>query len=99
MKNKKVLANSVLYKVVEISTVTDEVIEQVLNQWTSKGWQFDQIQFVVRDASRRPGMGFLFFTRPAMEKETSPLYEKIVYKTPQEEIDAKSENKETRQCD
>lgn len=52
------------YKVVEISTVTDETIENTLNTWSAQGWQFDQIQFVVRDSSRRPSMAFIFFTRP-----------------------------------
>lgn len=51
------------YKVVELSVVTDESIEEVLNDWTAKNWQFDRIQFVVREASRRPSMAFVFFTR------------------------------------
>lgn len=51
------------YKVVELSTVTDETIEHTVNHWVSQGWQFDQIQFVVRDASRRPSMAFVFFVR------------------------------------
>ncbi len=53
------------YKVVELSTVTSETIEQALNKLVSQGWIFDQIQFVVRDASRRPSMAFMFFTQPA----------------------------------
>lgn len=51
------------YKVVELPVVTDEFIEQVLNEWTSRGWHFDNIQFVVRDASKRPSMAFVLFTR------------------------------------
>jgi hypothetical protein len=51
------------YKVVELSTVTDETIERAVNHWVGQGWQFDQIQFVVRDASRRPSMAFVFFVR------------------------------------
>ncbi len=50
------------YKVVELSVVTDESIEEVLNKWTGQGWQFDNIQFVVREASKRPSMAFVFFT-------------------------------------
>jgi len=50
------------YKVVELLVVTDEAIEKVLNEWTGKGWLFDSIQFVVRDASKRPAMAFMFFT-------------------------------------
>lgn len=50
------------YKVVEISTVTDEEIERVLNEWTGKGYVFEGIHFVTTDSSRRPKMAFLFFT-------------------------------------
>ena len=53
------------YKVVELSVVTDESIEVALNEWTAKGWLFDTIQFVVREASKRPSMAFVFFTREA----------------------------------
>ena len=53
------------YKVVELSVVTDESIEVALNEWTVKGWLFDTIQFVVREASKRPSMAFVFFTREA----------------------------------
>jgi hypothetical protein len=51
------------YKVVELAVVTDESIEEVLNGWTAQGWQFDGIQFVVREASKRPSMAFVLFTR------------------------------------
>ncbi len=53
------------YKVVELAVVTDESIEDVLNGWTSQGWHFDSIQFVVREASKRPSMAFVLFTREA----------------------------------
>ena len=53
----------VRYKVVEIPIVTDEAIEAVLNEWTAQGWHFDSLQFVVREASKRPSMAFVFFTR------------------------------------
>jgi hypothetical protein len=53
------------YKVVELSVVTDESIERVLNDWTAQGWNFDSTQFVVREASKRPSMAFIFFTREA----------------------------------
>jgi len=51
------------YKVVELSVVTDESLEDVLNQRTAEGWHFDSIQFVVREASKRPSMAFVLFTR------------------------------------
>jgi hypothetical protein len=63
--DRSVLGDDSKFKVVELSTVTDETIEIALNFWTEKGWIFDQIQFVVRDASRRPCMAFLFFTKPS----------------------------------
>ncbi len=52
------------YKVVELSTVTDEEIETTLNEWTAKGWVYDGIQFAMRDSSKRPSMAFVTFTRP-----------------------------------
>jgi len=51
------------YKVVELSTVTDEEIERTLNEWTAKGFAFASIHFVTTQASRRPTMAFLFFTQ------------------------------------
>ena len=51
------------YKVVEISTVTDEEIESILNEWTNQGWNFDNMQFAMRDSSKRPSMAFISFTR------------------------------------
>ena len=51
------------YKVVEVPVVTDEALEAALNEWTARGWQFDRLQCVVREASRRPSMAFLFFVR------------------------------------
>ena len=51
------------YKVIEIPIVTDETIEAVLNEWTAQGWHFDSLQFVVREASKRPSMAFVLFTR------------------------------------
>jgi hypothetical protein len=54
----------VRYKVVELSSVTDEEIEAVLNQWTGEGWSFDRMQFAMRESSKRPSMAFITFTRP-----------------------------------
>ncbi|NNL65373.1 MAG: DUF4177 domain-containing protein [Myxococcales bacterium] len=53
------------YKVVEISTVTDQEIESVLNEWSKQGWTYDGMQFAMRDSSKRPSMAFITFTRPA----------------------------------
>lgn len=54
----------ITYKVVEISSVTDEEIERVLNEVTAEGWTFDGMQFAMRDSSKRPSMAFISFTRP-----------------------------------
>lgn len=51
------------YKVVETSRVTDESLEQILNQWCAQGWQFERIEFVKSEASRRPAMAFVLFVR------------------------------------
>lgn len=56
------------YKVVETSQVTDEKLEQILNEWCNKGWQFERFQFVSSEASRRPVMAFVLFAR---ETQTS----------------------------
>ena len=53
----------VLYKIVEVSVVTDETLEEALNTWTRQGWQLDGIQFAMREASKRPAMAFILFTR------------------------------------
>lgn len=55
------------YKVVETSTVTDDSLESILNEWTARGWRLDGIQFVMREASRRPAMAFVLFTREGEE--------------------------------
>lgn len=52
-----------LYKVVELSTVTDESLEDALNEWTEKGYQLDGIHFAMRESSKRPAMAFVIFTR------------------------------------
>lgn len=58
-----------IYKVVETSTVADDVLERILNEWVEKGWRFDGIHFVVKESSNRPSMAFLFFIR----EEDHPL--------------------------
>jgi hypothetical protein len=55
--------NAMAYKVVETSTVTDEEIERILNEWTAQGYVFESIQFVNAISSKRPTMAFVFFTK------------------------------------
>ena len=54
---------AITWKVVELSSVTDVEIEQVLNEWTGAGWTLDSIQFAMRESSKRPSMAFIAFTR------------------------------------
>lgn len=51
------------YKVVEATVVTDEELEKILNEWVAQGWEYDGMQFVMRDSSKRPAMAFILFTR------------------------------------
>ena len=51
------------YKVVETSDVTDVELERILNECADEGWSLDNIQFAMRDSSRRPSMAFLTFVR------------------------------------
>ena len=51
------------YKVVETSTVTDEALERILNEWVPQGWILEGIQFAMRESSKRPAMAFVLLTR------------------------------------
>jgi hypothetical protein len=51
------------WKVVETSSVTDENLESIINEWTAQGWVFDGMQFAMRESSKRPAMAFVLFTR------------------------------------
>ncbi|MDD2337772.1 MAG: DUF4177 domain-containing protein [Geobacteraceae bacterium] len=56
------------YKVIEVSTVSEEVLEEVLNEWTEKDWNFEGMQFAMRESSKRPSMAFVIFTRESVTK-------------------------------
>jgi hypothetical protein len=60
-----------VYKVVELSYVSDQEIEAVLNEWTGQGWSFDTMQFAMRDSSKRPAMVFICFTRKQEDDEAA----------------------------
>lgn len=49
------------YKVVELSIVTDETIEEIVNTWIQQGWTFDSLHFAMNIGSKRPAMAFIFF--------------------------------------
>ncbi len=64
------------YKFVELSIVTDETIEEAVNAWVGRGWQLEGIRFVTTEASRRPSMAFVSFTRETMAPLTLPPEER-----------------------
>jgi hypothetical protein len=58
------------WKVVETSSVTDESLESIVNDWAARGWVFEGMQFAMRESSKRPAMAFVLFTQlPAMGVE------------------------------
>jgi len=59
----------VKYKFVELSAVTDESLEKVVNEWAENGWLLDRIHFTSNGSSRRPSMAFVQFVR---EGEAEP---------------------------
>ena len=60
------------YRIRETSTVTDEVLERIINEEVAAGWQLDGIQFALRDASKRPAMAFVVFTRHTDDDKEHP---------------------------
>lgn len=51
------------YKVVELSTVDEGSLEYAVNHWVGQGWTLENVQFAMRESSKRPAMAFVFFTR------------------------------------
>lgn len=51
------------YKVVEVSMVSEDILEEVLNEWTGKGWRYEGMHFAMRESQKRPSMAFVLFTR------------------------------------
>jgi hypothetical protein len=62
-------AEAPLYRVAELSDVSDRAIEEALNREAREGYRFDSVHFVTQPGSRRPSMAFLFFTRAAAPPE------------------------------
>ncbi len=60
------------YRVVETSTVTDESLTRILNEETRQGWTFDGMTFVDNEASKRPRMAFVIFTRESQLDPDAP---------------------------
>jgi hypothetical protein len=61
-----------IYKVLEIGTVTEEAIEETLNSMSSQGWNFDGLQFAMRESSKRPAMAFALFTQDTAAPKEQP---------------------------
>lgn len=51
------------YKVIEVNNVSEDTLEEALNEATGLGWRFEGIQFAMRESSKRPSMAFVIFTR------------------------------------
>ena len=66
------------YKFVELSPVTDEVIERCVNEWVAEGWQLEAIRFVTTEHSKRPSMAFVSFIRDAPQ----PVIDRDAPRTP-----------------
>ena len=60
------------YRVIETSDVTSESIEEILNDWTEKGWRLDGIQFVTKESARRPSMAFILFIQSSQDEANEP---------------------------
>lgn len=58
-----------VYKVVETSDVNDTTLEEIVNAWVKQGWNFDGFHFAMRDASRRPAMAFVMFSKHAPRED------------------------------
>ncbi len=54
---------AVEYKVVETSSVSDDELEKIINEWVGQGWAFEGFHFAMREHSKRPAMAFVTFTR------------------------------------
>jgi hypothetical protein len=52
-----------IYKVVEVSSVSEDMLEAVLNEWSALGWRFDGMHFAMRESQKRPSMAFVIFTK------------------------------------
>lgn len=59
----------IVYKVVESSIVTDDALEEIINEWVGKSWILDGIHFAMRDSSKRPAMAFILFTKEEKDKD------------------------------
>lgn len=59
------------YKVIELSTVTDKDLEEAINSAVKDGWALEGIHFAMREASKRPAMAFILFTKEVLEEQAN----------------------------
>jgi hypothetical protein len=71
-KKKPPSPRPIQYKVVELSTVDEGTLERTINDWVGQDWNLDGIQFAMREASKRPAMAFLLFTRTREAEPEKP---------------------------
>jgi hypothetical protein len=71
----------ILYKVIEVSPVSEETLERQLNERTGEGWSFESVHFVTREGSHRPAMAYLFFTGGEGRSEQTEAAVRSVPKT------------------
>ncbi|PLX41795.1 MAG: DUF4177 domain-containing protein [Deltaproteobacteria bacterium] len=58
------------YRVVETSSVTEEELTRLLNEYAGRGgWTFDGFHFAMREGSHRPSMAFALFHRKLKSEE------------------------------
>jgi hypothetical protein len=63
MSARAAAAAPATYKVVEVSPVSEETLEEALNEWTAAGFAFESLHFVAREGSHRPALAYLFFVQ------------------------------------
>jgi hypothetical protein len=56
-------ASPATYKVVEVSPVSEETLEDALNRLAAERWSLESVHFVSREGSHRPALAYLFFVR------------------------------------
>lgn len=57
------------YIVKEVSIVTEEELEKVINETIKEGYYLDGINFAMRESSKRPSMAFVVFTKERLSSE------------------------------
>jgi hypothetical protein len=55
----------IVFKFVELAVVTEDTLEETVNTWVSRGWELEDIRFVITEHSKRPSMAFVSFVREA----------------------------------